>query len=110
MQTFLPAAKGHPVISAITILPIILPLLALASLSAIRAGLALIAAVLALLPLLLTLRLNFPIYDTIMAWQPDAMPADWQAVRHRFHRLNLARFVASILAMLFFMVALSMGA
>lgn len=111
MQTFLPAAKGHPIITTITLVPILAPIVALAALSDAPASGAFIAALagtlLALGPLLVTLRLNFPIYDTIMAW--TSPPPGWESVRQRFYRLNLLRLGLMLAAHLCLLSSLALG-
>lgn len=103
MQSFLPAAKGHPVITVLTLLPFLAPIIALIQLAddpaTVRFGIILVGTVLAVGPLVVTLRFNFPIYDTIMSWQPDTVPDDWQQVRQRFFWLNVARLTLALIAM-----------
>lgn len=110
MQLFLTSAKGHPIITALTLLPIVLPLFTLAEINtgwSLTITLALMGAVASLLVLIVTLRLNFPIYEAIMAWQPNQQPDDdWQAIRTRFYQLNLMRFVLSLMATNCFLLAL----
>jgi uncharacterized membrane protein len=109
MQSFLPAAKGHPIITALTLLPIGTPILALIELGNPSDGrfvLSLIGLLLASAILFVTLRLNFPIYDTMMGWQPRQPAADYERVRRRFFHLNLTRMLLSSGALLCFLLAL----
>ncbi len=100
MQRFLPAAKGHPVITAMTLVPILAP--PLASFGFVRAGgwglgvVSIVGALLMLGVLIVTLRLNFPIYDAVMAWEPNTEPDNWQAIRARFYALNGIRLGLSL--------------
>lgn len=111
MQSFLPIAKGNPIITLITLLPIVAPIPALIELNTASARtlfiLALIGLVLACGPLLVTLRFNFPIYDAMMGWQADRPAQDWQAVRARFFRMNLIRLSLAFAAMVCFLMVLS---
>jgi hypothetical protein len=111
MQTFLPAAKGNPFITTITLLPIIAPIAALvdgrANAGTGAFGLTLIGLILAFCPLLITLRLNFPIYQTMMNWQTASPPANLPQTRTRFQALNLARLLLAVGAMLCFLLALT---
>lgn len=109
MQTFLPAAKGHPIITALTLLPIVLPLLTLAEVKtgwSLTITFALAGAAASAAILFVTLRLNFPIYDAIMAWDSENVDPDWQAIRTRFYYLNVTRFALAFLATHCFLLAL----
>ncbi|MBZ0290545.1 MAG: DUF1772 domain-containing protein [Anaerolineae bacterium] len=111
MQSFLPVAKGNPIITVITLLPIVAPIPALLALNAASARTPFILASIGLLlacgPLLVTLRFNFPIYDTMMGWQTDPLPQDWQQMGNRFFRMNLIRLSLALAAMVCFLLALS---
>jgi uncharacterized membrane protein len=110
MQSFLPVAKGNPVITLITLLPILLPIVALIDRRVEAASsqffLILIGLILACGPLLVTLRFNFPVYDTMMGWQAIRPPRDLSRTRTRFFMLNLARLILASGAMLCFLLAL----
>ena len=56
-------------------------------------------------PLLVSRLLAEPNYDVMLAWDPDAMPADWQAVRRRYFRLNWIRAAATWAAFALFWAA-----
>ena len=39
-----------------------------------------------------------PNYNVMLAWDPEAVPADWQRIRTRYFRLNWLRAVATWVA------------
>ena len=47
-----------------------------------------------------------PHYDVMLAWDPDAMPADWEAGRRRYFALNWIQAAATWTAFALFLVAL----
>ena len=47
-----------------------------------------------------------PHYDVMLAWDPAAMPVDWQAGRRRYLALNWIQLVATWAAFALFLVAL----
>jgi hypothetical protein len=47
-----------------------------------------------------------PHYDVMLAWDPAAMPADWEAGRRRYFALNWIQLVATWTAFALFLVAL----
>jgi hypothetical protein len=47
-----------------------------------------------------------PHYDVILAWDPDAMPADWEAGRQRYFAINWIQFATTWSALALFLVAL----
>ena len=47
-----------------------------------------------------------PHYDVMLAWDPDAMPADWEAGRQRYLTLNWIQAGATWAAFALFLVAL----
>jgi hypothetical protein len=57
-------------------------------------------------PLLVSNRLAEPNYDVMLAWEPEAMPADWEAGRRRYFALNWIRFLAVLAAFGLFLAAL----
>jgi hypothetical protein len=57
-------------------------------------------------PLLVSNRLAEPNYDVMLAWQPEALPAGWEATRRRYFALNWVRFLATLLAFGLFLSAL----
>ena len=114
MQAFLPAAKGNPIITLLTLIPILLPLIALIAWAADADSapfvLTLVGALSSLAILLVTLRFNFPIYSAMMSWSAGAPPQGWQAMRHRFRMMNGFRFVLALIALVCFLVVLALGA
>ena len=49
--------------------------------------------------------LSEPTYDVILGWDPDAVPADWLAVRRRYFALNWVRAVFTWVAFALFLAA-----
>jgi hypothetical protein len=47
-----------------------------------------------------------PHYKVILAWDPDALPADWEAGRHRYFTINVIQLVATWTALAAFLMAL----
>jgi hypothetical protein len=47
-----------------------------------------------------------PHYDVMLAWDPDAMPADWEAGRQRYLTLNWVQAAATWTAFALFLAAL----
>lgn len=47
-----------------------------------------------------------PHYDVILAWDPEAMPADWEAGRQRYFTINWIQFATTRTAFVLFLVAL----
>ena len=56
-------------------------------------------------PLLTSRLLAEPTYDVILGWDPDAVPADWLAVRRRYFALNWVRAVFTWVAFALFLAA-----
>jgi hypothetical protein len=57
-------------------------------------------------PLLVSNRLAEPNYDVMLAWDPDAMPAGWEATRRRYFALDWIRAAATWTAFALFLAAL----
>jgi hypothetical protein len=57
-------------------------------------------------PLLVSNRLAEPNYDVMLAWDRDAVPADWQATRRRYFALDWIRAAATWAAFALFLAAL----
>ena len=51
-------------------------------------------------------RVAEPNYDRMLAWDPDHMPANWEAVRHFYFRLNWIRAISTWTAFGLFLAAL----
>ena len=47
-----------------------------------------------------------PTYNMILSWNPDALPADWEAVRQRYFTINWIQLVTTWTAFALFLVAL----
>ncbi len=47
-----------------------------------------------------------PTYKLILAWDPGALPADWEAGRQRYFTINVIQLVATWAAFALFLVAL----
>ena len=48
-----------------------------------------------------------PTYKLILAWDPEAMPADWEAGRRRYFTINLIQLAVTWAAFALFLVALA---
>ena len=47
-----------------------------------------------------------PLYKVILAWNPEAMPADWEAGRRRYFAINWIQLATTWAAFALFLVAL----
>jgi hypothetical protein len=47
-----------------------------------------------------------PTYNVILAWDPEALPADWEAGRRRYFTINWIQFATTWGALALFLVAL----
>jgi hypothetical protein len=47
-----------------------------------------------------------PTYKVILSWDPDALPADWAAVRNRYFAINWIQMASTWSALALFLVAL----
>ena len=47
-----------------------------------------------------------PTYNAILAWDPEALPADWEAVRRRYFTINWIQLATTWAAFALFLVAL----
>jgi hypothetical protein len=48
-----------------------------------------------------------PLYKVILAWDPEAMPADWEAGRRRYFTINWIQLATTWAAFALFLVALA---
>jgi uncharacterized membrane protein len=48
-----------------------------------------------------------PHYDVILAWDPEAMPEDWEAGRRRYFKINWIQFATTWTVLALFLVALA---
>jgi hypothetical protein len=47
-----------------------------------------------------------PTYNVILAWESEALPADWEAVRRRYFTINWLQLAATWAAFALFLAAL----
>lgn len=108
MRRFLPVARRSPTNWIIVIGLVLAPVAALVALRSGTAGFVLTAIGLAVCiagPLLVSRFLAEPNYDVMLAWDPAAVPPDWQAVRRRYFLLNWIRAAATWTAFALFAAA-----
>ncbi|MCY1139108.1 hypothetical protein OWR29_14010 [Actinoplanes sp. Pm04-4] len=108
LRAFLPTARKSPTNYALVGGLVLAPVLALIGLRSAGLPFVLTATGLALTiigPLLVSNRLSEPLYDVILGWDPDAVPADWRLVRRRYFALNWIRAVLTWAAFLLFLAA-----
>ena len=107
---FLPVARRSPTNYVLVIGLVVAPVVALVGLwddpsgapfvlTAVGLGLTVVG------PLLTSRLLSEPTYDVILGWDPEAVPADWQAVRRRYFTLNWVRAVFTWVAFALFLAA-----
>ena len=111
LRAFLPSARHAWFNYAEVIGMIVAPIVALVALGddPARASFVLVAIGLVLTvagPLLVSNRLAEPNYDVLLAWDPESMPADWEAGRRRYFALNWVRAAATWTAFVLFLAAL----
>jgi hypothetical protein len=110
LGAFLPVARKAPINYAAVFGMLIAPVVALLTIDDSGSAAFLLTAVgLALIiagPLLVSNRLAEPNYDVILAWQPDRLPAGWEAIRRRYYALNWIRAAATWVAFGLFLAAL----
>ncbi len=111
LRRFLPVARNAPFNYIAILGMVIAPVVALVGLGdqASDAPFVLTAVGLALTiagPLLVSNRLAAPNYDAMLAWHPDSMPPDWDALRRRYFALNWIRAAATWVAFALFLAAL----
>jgi hypothetical protein len=108
MRRFLPIARRSPTNWVIVIGLAVAPIAALIALRSGTAEFVLTALGLAACvagPVLVSRFLAEPNYAVMLAWDPDAMPANWQAIRRRYFRLNWIRAAATWTAFVLFATA-----
>ena len=97
---FLSVAKGDGLITVLTLFSFLIPI-PVGIIEILRGAfmeglLVLIAGLVFLLGcFLVTMKLNFPIYNKVMAWKSADDAEDWDWVRRRFFLLNIIRFSSS---------------
>jgi hypothetical protein len=111
LRSFLPIARRAPFNSVAVLGMVIAPTIALIALGDEAGGtpfiLTAIGLALTTIGVFVVSRwLSEPNYDVMLAWDPDAMPADWRAVRSRYFALNWVRAAATWVAFAMFLSAL----
>jgi uncharacterized membrane protein len=107
---FLLVAKGNPLVSILTftsfLFPIILGAIHMQNNNFLK-GIILLASGIVFFVgcFIVTMKLNFPIYNKVISWDRKNDAVDWEFVRIRFYRLNIIRMSSSILS--FFLILLS---
>ena len=109
-RAFLPTARRAPVNYAAVIGMVLSPVVALIALG-VSAGAPFVFAAIGLGltvagPLLVSNRLAEPNYDVMLAWDPESLPAGWEATRTRYYAFNWFRAAATWTAFALFLVAL----
>jgi hypothetical protein len=109
-RAFLPVARKAPINYAAVFGMLIAPVVALLTIDDSGGAAFLLTAIgLALViagPLLVSNRLAEPNYDVILGWDPDRLPAGWEAIRRRYYALNWIRGAATWVAFGLFLAAL----
>ena len=96
MRRFLPVARRSPTNYILVLALLIAPIISLVGLwdqprSAPFILTAIGYAAIVVGPLLTSRFMAEPNYDVILAWDPEAVPSDWLAVRRKYFRLNWLR-------------------
>lgn len=110
LSVFLPVARKSPTNYLLVIGLVVTPALALIGLRTDPTGapfvLTSIGLVLTIIgPLLISSRLAEPNYRVILSWDPAALPADWESIRHRYFTLNWVRGLFTWVAFVAFIAA-----
>jgi hypothetical protein len=111
LRAFLPTARRAPFNYVEVIGMVLAPIVALVALVDDPGGGAFVLTAIGLTftiagPLLVSNRLAEPNYDVMLAWDPEAMPPDWEAGRRRYFALNWIRAGATWTAFALFLAAL----
>ena len=109
LRVFLPPARTSPFNQIEVLGLMIAPVVVLFALGETDAPFWLTATGLALTTgglFLVSRRLSEPNYDVMLAWDPDSMPANWEATRRRYFTLNWIRAAATWTAFGLFLAAL----
>lgn len=102
-QGFLKVAKGNALVTVLTLFSFLVPLL-FGILSIIEKkwalGFSLILAGMLFLTgcFVVTMKLNFPIYNKVISWRSESEATDWEDTRRRFYVLNIIRFISATLS------------
>ena len=109
-RAFLPAARRAPFNYVAVIGMVVAPVATLLALEDAGEAPFVLTAIGLLLtiggPLLVSNRLSEPNYDVMLAWDPEALPANWEATRRRYFALNWIRALATWVAFGLFLAAL----
>ena len=109
-RSFLLVAKGNPLISVLTflsfLLPIALGIIHILNSNLLKGTILLVSGIVFFIGcFIVTIRLNFPIYNKVISWDRKNDIADWEFIRKRFYILNIIRMSSSVLS--FFLIILS---
>jgi hypothetical protein len=107
---FLPIARRSPTNYVLVIGLVVAPAVALAGLWNDPKGTPFVLTALGFAltvtgPLLVSRFASEPTYDVILGWDPDAVPSNWRAVRHRWMALNWIRAALTWTAFALFLAA-----
>jgi hypothetical protein len=111
LRAFLPSARNAWFNYAAVIGMIVAPIVALVALGDDPGDATFVLVAIGLVltvtgPLLVSNRLAEPNYDVLLAWDPEAIPAHWEAGRRRYFALNWVRAAATWTAFALFLAAL----
>lgn len=109
LGVFLPTARRAPFNYVAVIGMVVAPVVALFALDSGSTAFPLTVIGLAIVvigPLLVSNRIVEPHYDLMLSWDPDDLPADWEAGRRRYFTLNWVRGAATWTAFALFLAAL----
>jgi hypothetical protein len=112
MRGFLPPARHAPFNYIAVLGMVVAPAVALVGLADEAGGVPFVLVAIGLVltvagPLLVSRLAAEPNYDVILGWDPNAMPAGWEAVRERYFALNWTRAAATWAALALFIAALA---
>ena len=94
LDAFLPVARKAPINYVAVFGMLISPIVVLLTIDGGSTAFVLTAIAFALIiagPLLVSNRLAEPNYDVILAWEPDHLPAGWEAIQHKYFAYNWIR-------------------
>ncbi len=102
-QGFLKVAKGNALVTVLTLFSFLVPLLfgilsVIAKKWALGVSLILAGMLFLIGCFVVTMKLNFPIYNKVTSWRSENEATDWEDIRRRFYVLNLIRFVSATLS------------
>ena len=102
-QGFLKVAKGNALITVLTLFSFLVPLLfgilsVIAKKWALGVSLILAGMLFLIGCFVVTMKLNFPIYNKVASWRSENEATDWEDIRRRFYALNIIRFISATLS------------